>query len=145
MRLILFTFCLLFTSASIHAQTETEQISKTLMDYIEGTANGEPDRLREAFDKDFNLYFVKDDSLQVWSGEGYINRIKKGKKNNRIGRIISIDFENNAASAKVEIDMPGMKRIYTDYFLLLKMEGRWKIVHKSFTFRPYPEHKEAAK
>ena len=52
--------------------------------------------------------------------------------------ITSIDYENNAAQAKVEIDMPGMKRLYTDYFLLLKMEGRWKIVHKSFTYRPYP-------
>lgn len=132
---IVFTFCVL----SLNAQTEIEQISKTLMDYIEGTANGEPDRLREAFDKDFNLYFVKNDSLEVWSGEGYINRIKEGKKNNRIGKIISIDHENNAATAKVEIDMPGRKRIYTDFFLLLKMNDKWKIIHKTFTFKPYPE------
>lgn len=128
-----------FSVLSISAQTEIEQISKTLMDYIEGTANGEPDRLREAFDKDFNLYFVKNDSLQVWSGEGYVSRIQEGKKSNRVGRIISIDQEGDAATAKVEIDMPGRKRIYTDFFLLLKMKGKWKIIHKSFTFKPYPE------
>ncbi len=139
MRSIILSFVFAFFVLSLNAQTEIEQISKTLMDYIEGTANGEPDRLREAFDKDFNLYFVKNDSLQVWSGEGYINRIRKGKKNNRIGKIISIDYEGNAASAKVEIDMPGRKRIYTDFFLLLKMKRKWKVIHKSFTFKPYPD------
>ena len=82
--------------------------------YIEGTANGEPDRLREAFHPDFKLYFVDKDSLQAWSGEGYIGNIKEGRKSNRIGRIISIDYENDAASAKVEIAMPGRKRLYTD-------------------------------
>ena len=139
MKSIVLAFVFTISAISLNAQTEIEQISKTLMHYIEGTANGEPDRLREAFDKDFNLYFVKDDSLQVWSGEGYISRIKKGQKNNRVGKILSIDHEGNAATAKVEIDMPGRKRIYTDYFLLLKMRGKWKIVHKSFTFKPYPE------
>lgn len=139
MRSIILIFALFMCVSSANAQTEIEQISKTLMHYIEGTANGEPERLKEAFDKDFNLYFVKNDSLQIWSGEGYINRIAPGKKNNRIGKIISIDYENDAATAKVEIDMPGRKRIYTDYFLLLKMKGKWKIIHKSFTFKDYPE------
>ncbi len=139
MRSILSVIAFFAFTLSINAQTEIEQISKTLMHYIEGTANGEPDRLREAFDKDFNLYFVKNDSLEVWSGEGYISRIKKGQKNNRVGKILAIDHEGNAATAKVEIDMPGRKRIYKDYFLLLKMKGKWKIVHKSFTFKPYPE------
>jgi len=139
MKSILLAFVFTFCVITLNAQTEIEKISKTLMDYIEGTANGEPDRLREAFDKDFNLYFVKNDSLQTWSGEGYINRIKEGKKNNRIGKIVSIDYENNAATAKVEIDMPDRKRIYTDFFLLLKMNDKWKIIHKTFTFKPYPE------
>jgi Putative lumazine-binding len=31
-------------------------ITETLMHYIEGTANGQPDRLRKAFHPDFNRY-----------------------------------------------------------------------------------------
>ncbi|MBK8873751.1 MAG: nuclear transport factor 2 family protein [Bacteroidetes bacterium] len=108
------------------------------MDYIEGTANGEPERLRKAFHPDFKLYAVSDtDSLLVRSGEKYIANIKPGEKANRIGRIISIDFENDAAMAKAEIVVPGW-RIFTDYFLLLKYEGSWKIVQKSYTWRPFP-------
>ena len=121
------------------AQDEMASIQTTLMDYIEGTANGEPERLNRAFHPDFNLYYVRNDSIKTWSGKGYISNIKPGRKANRIGRIISIDYEGNAAMAKVEILMPARKRMYTDYFLLLKSDGQWRIVHKSFTYRNYPE------
>nr|MBP6825928.1 nuclear transport factor 2 family protein [Saprospiraceae bacterium] len=40
--------------------------------------------------------------------------------------------------AKAEIVMPDW-RIFTDYFLLLKYEGSWKIVQKSYTWREYPK------
>lgn len=136
--LIVFLFSFNLFAQSDNSKSEFDQITATLMDYIEGTANGEPDRVKRAFHKDLNLYHVAKDSLVTWSGKGYTDRIKPGRKSNRIGRIVAIDYENNAATAKVEIDMPGAKRIYTDYFLLLKLEGRWQIVHKSFTYVPYP-------
>ena len=121
----------------LYAQTDTELITATLNDYIEGTANGQPERLRRAFHPDFNLYFVNKDSLRVWSGKDYIGNIQEGVKNDRKGKIISIDIEKDAASAKIEIDIPSRKRVYTDYLLLLKYQGQWKIIHKSFTFRGY--------
>lgn len=109
------------------------------MKYIDGTANGEPDKLREAFHPDFNLYSVtKEDSLRIWKGQDYIEGIEEGKKANRIGRIISIDFEKDAAIAKAEILIPDW-RIFTDYFLLVKYQGSWKIVHKSYTWREVPK------
>lgn len=120
------------------AQTELEAITRTLMDYIEGTANGEPDRVTNAFHPELNLYSISDDDLNVWYGKDYIGGIKEGEKSNRIGRIVSIDYENDAAMAKIEIIMPGPKRIYTDYLMLLKYHNNWKIIHKSFTFVPYP-------
>ena len=139
-----FIVLLILTGFNAFAQTEDgpseiEQISETLMDYIEGTANGQPERLRKAFHPDFNLYAVtSEDSLQVRSGEAYISNVKEGEKTNRIGRIISIDYEKDAAIAKAEIVIPNW-RIFTDYFLLLKYEGSWKIVHKSYTWREIPE------
>lgn len=122
-------------------KSDFQQITETLMDYIEGTANGEPERLRRAFHPNFNLYTVSKDSLWIRSGEQYISGIKIGEKNNRIGRIISIDYEKDAAMAKAEIVVPNW-RIFTDYFLLLKYEGTWKIVQKSYTWREYPKCEE---
>jgi len=140
----IFTFsALLFIQLNISAQNNDSaiaQIRETIMNYIDGTANGEPEKLRKAFHPDFNLYTVSDkDSLMIRSGEKYISNIKPGEKSNRIGRIISIDVENNAAMAKAEIVVPNW-RIFTDYFLLLKYEGAWKIVHKSYTWKAYPKN-----
>ena len=119
--------------------TVNQQITETLMNYIDGTGNGEPEKLRKAFHPDFNLYTVtSEDSLRIRSGEKYISGVKEGEKSNRIGRIISIDYEKDAAMAKAEIVIPNW-RIFTDYFLLLKYEGSWKIVQKSYTWREYPK------
>ncbi len=135
---------ILFNGLKLSAQeqnskSEIEQISETLMDYIEGTANGEPERLRKAFHPDFNLYTITEENkLRIRSGEEYISQIKNGEKSNRIGRIISIDYEKDAAIAKAEIIIPNW-RIFTDYFLLLKYEGSWKIVQKSYTWVEIPK------
>lgn len=129
------------TTQSTSQKTDTQQLTETLMDYMEGVANGEPARLRKAFHPDFKLYTVKqDDSLLIRSGEQYISNIKLGEKIPRQGRILSIDVENNVATAKVEIVMPKF-RVYTDYFLLVKYQGSWKIIQKSYTFKDIPPHK----
>lgn len=126
------------TAQSNKTASDIDQITMTLMNYIDGTANGEPEKLKTAFHPDFNLYTVTDkDSLRIRSGRDYIANIKPGEKANRIGRIIFIDVENNAAMAKAEILIPNW-RIFTDYFLLMKYEGSWKIVQKSYTWREIP-------
>ena len=139
--------CIMGLSATSNAQTpqvaqELPLITATLMDYIDGTANGDPDQVRRAFHPDFNLYTVNDaDSLVVRSGAKYIAGIKVGEKNTRQGRIVSIDVEGNAAMAKAEIAIPGW-RIFTDYFLLLKYQGSWQIVQKSYSWREWPKGEE---
>ncbi len=140
--ILLFSLTLSLTQVSAQSSAEAselELITQTLMDYIEGTANGEPDRIRRAFHPDLNLYTVDNDTLKFRSGQGYISLFKVGQKRNRIGTIVSIDYENDAATAKIKIDMPDLKRIYYDYLLLLKVEGHWKIIHKSYTYTDYPK------
>lgn len=128
---------ILFCSISLpaFAQSDLERIQETLIDYIEGTANAEPERLRKAFHPDFKLYTVNDDSLRVIDGQKYI-LFETQEKSNHTGRIISIDHEQDAAIAKVEIVTPG-SGVYIDYFLLLKLDDKWKIIHKSYTGRPF--------
>jgi putative intracellular protease/amidase len=123
---------------ALNAKNDLEQITEILLDYIEGTANGQPERLRKAFHPNFNLYTIVKDTLWTRSGEQYIANTKIGEKSNRIGRIISIDIEKDAAVAKAEILIPKW-RIFTDYFLIMKYEGSWKIVHKSYTWREIPK------
>lgn len=122
------------TPGNAPAKSDADQIAGVLLDYIEGTANGQPDRVSGAFHPDFNLYTVDKGSLRVRSGKEYIAGIKPGEKTNRIGRILSVDVENDAAIAKAEIVVPNW-RTFTDYFLLLKYDGHWRIVQKSYSSR----------
>ena len=118
---------------SFNSNNEIAQITTTLMDYIEGSTGGQPDRLKKAFHPDLNLYSVKNGKLQIWAGTDYILDTKKGKPTGEAGRILSIDFENNAAVAKVEISHPAYSDTYIDYFMLLKIENQWTIIHKMYT------------
>jgi len=135
MLISMFSFCFYSLKAqSVTKEQEIKQITAVLMDYIEGTANGEPERLRKAFHPDFKLYAVNEkDSLLIRSGEKYIQNIKPGEKTNRVGKILFIDVEKDAAIAKAEITVPNW-RVFTDYFLLMKYEGSWKIVQKSYSW-----------
>jgi putative intracellular protease/amidase len=123
---------------TFNAKNDLEQITEILLDYIEGTANGQPERLRKAFHPNFNLYTIAKDTLWIRSGEQYIANTKLGEKANRIGRIITIDIEQDAAVAKAEILIPNW-RIFTDYFLIMKYQGSWKIIHKSYTWKAIPK------
>ena len=145
MKILQLTLILFLTGISLHGQIqpntpEIDQIATTLMKYIDGTANGEPQKLREAFHPDFNLYSATEsDSLLIRKGQEYIGNVKEGKKANRVGRIISIDYEKDTAIAKVEIIIPNW-RVFIDYFLLVKYAGSWKIIHKSYTWKPIPKN-----
>ena len=116
-------------------KTEIKQITETLIDYIEGSTNGQPDRLKKAFHSDLNLYYAKEGELKTWSGKAYIEDTKEGKPTGEIGKIISIDFENDIAIAKVQISDPEGSTPYIDYFMLMKIKDHWTIIHKMFTKR----------
>ncbi|MEM7162424.1 MAG: nuclear transport factor 2 family protein [Bacteroidota bacterium] len=131
-------FFLIF-SPSVNAQdaevNEIANITATLTDYIEGSTGGQPDRLKSAFHPNLNLYYVKEDQIRVWAGEDYIKDTKEGQPTGETGKIISIDFENDIATAKVQISHPNYDSPYIDYFMLAKQNGKWLIVHKMFTQR----------
>ena len=55
----------------------------------------------------------------------------KDSGSERRDRIVSIDFSGPAtAFAKVECQLP--PRYFTDYLSLLKLDGRWVVISKSY-------------
>ena len=79
------------------AKADSDEINVVLRDCIEGTANGEPDRVRNAFHEDLKRYSIKGDSLEVWEGKGCVDKIEAGEKNARQGRILFVDYEKDGA------------------------------------------------
>lgn len=132
MKKLVFIAMLLATSISASAQSEETAVRATAMDYIEGTANGEIERIRRAFHETAALYAVNDNGgLRKIPIDKYIGFFKPGQKSDRQGKIVSVDIANDAAQVKIEIVSGQWK--FTDYLLLLKLEEGWKIINKSYT------------
>lgn len=133
--LSLFLYPITSNASTPDPDPELELITATLMNYIEGTSYNHMNRVEEAFYPEANLYLDnKEKQLWVISITEYIGLYKDatpGKFNGRVGKIISIDYFNNIAQAKIEILLPAYNVRYIDMLILKKIEGEWKIISKT--------------
>ena len=118
----------LLTAANGAESADEAAIRETIQHYFDGGMS-----VRKAFHPTARMTYVRD-SLVIVPIEDYIARVEAnaGKGGpRREQRIASIDIANTAAVAKLELGS-GENRL-TDYMTLLKIDGRWLIVNKSFS------------
>jgi len=111
--------------------------------YIDGVQNGNLDAMRQAFHPQSSMFGYKGKDLFITPIQGlydYIASTTPPAKAGAVGKaytytITSISVVGNAAS--VEMAMDGYhEHDFTDYFQLLKVDGRWWIVSKLFHADP---------
>lgn len=121
------------TMAPACADDQTD-IRTVLQKYLDGTSQGKPELIREAFKDTMEIQWLDEKGdFRRRKGPDYIKLFKAGVKIPRVGKIINIDMTNgNAAGAKIEIRWNG--KLYTDYVLLMKINGDWKITNKIATW-----------
>jgi hypothetical protein len=133
---ILALFAIAYTSV-LAQPSEEAAIRETIQHYFQGHATGNGEHFRKAFHPDAKLFFIRDGKLTQWTSEEYIARAS-GKpaadEAQRKRRIDSIDISGNAAVVKVTLEYPNV--VFTDYMSMLKMDGQWKIVNKTFYAKP---------
>ncbi|MGI9205687.1 MAG: nuclear transport factor 2 family protein [Woeseiaceae bacterium] len=124
----------IFLSQSVaFADSHISDIQEVVQKYLDGTAHGRPELVSEAFLPSLEVqYLDEEDRLMRRNGPDYISRIEPGKKVPRAGRVVNIDATEKSAMVKVEIEWND--RLYTDYMLLLKVEGSWRIANKIATW-----------
>jgi len=109
-----------------------------LENYLKGHETGNPEYMKKAFYTEGKLIFVRDGKYTTRTFEEYIAGMKDGKpaadEAQRKRWIESIDIAGNSGVGKIILDYPNGK--FTDYMTLLKIDGEWKIVNKSFHLEP---------
>ncbi len=106
--------------------------------FFDGFYEGDIEKLKRIFHPNCHLFSAADgpleddDMLAVY--DLLENRLSPKDRNQpRYDRIISIDISRpEAALAKVQIAYGD--RFFTDYLSLLKVDGRWQIITKTFTY-----------
>jgi hypothetical protein len=122
------------TSATVAPNANEAEVRAAVEHYLLGHATGDGSHFRVVFHPDSKLYFNRDGKFMTRTSGDYIAGAP-GKpaadETQRKRRIAMVDVTGDVAVAKVELDYPDA--FLTDYFTLLKVEGKWMIMNKIFT------------
>lgn len=119
--------------SQVDAQEDRKGIEKTLGMYFDGWLTGDTTLIGEAMHSTCHLKNIKEGKVAVYDRSTYLGFFKpRPRIKNAEGRIIDINITGPAAAAKIELETE--KRIFTDYFNLLRLDGRWYIMDKISTF-----------
>ena len=133
--ILLFTAILAVTAFA--QDSEKAAVRVPLENYIKGHATGDGEYMKKAFHTEGSLIFIRDGKYATRSFADYIAGFT-GKpaadEAQRKRSIEAIDVNGNAAVAKIILDYPSAR--FVDYMTLLKINGEWKIVNKSFYAEP---------
>lgn len=112
-------------------------VQATLEQYLQGHATGDPAWMRRAFLPTAHIEGIREGGFTSWSLDEYC-RLFTGTpaadEATRQRRIDAIDIHGTAASAKATL-IHGATT-FTDYFVLLKVDGVWKIANKVYYAEP---------
>ena len=116
---------------------EEAAVRKALEHYFKGHATGQAEHFRKIFHPDAKLFAVRDGKYWQLTSEEYIARapgVAPVDEAQRKRTIEHVDVSGNAAVAKIVLDYPQVK--FTDYMSLLKIDGEWRIMNKTFYAEP---------
>lgn len=112
---------------------EKTEITKTVELYFEGMVERNKAKLEEAFIQEARLIGYRGENFTITSFETWADGISKGTPRNPedfVNKIVSIRVQGNTAVAETELFWPGV--YYYDFLTLVKIDGKWKIVNKSW-------------
>lgn len=141
MKLKSFAALALIASVACAQEADTAAARVPVENYIKAHATGDAAYVRKAFHPDAKIYSYRDGKLQALTVDEFA-KLFIGKpaanEDQRVRRIESVDVTGVAGSAKVYLDYPTVA--FTDYMSLLKVDGEWKIINKTFNGVPKPKN-----
>jgi hypothetical protein len=130
-------------------QTETYgEIAQALRPYFDGLYEGDAEKMREIFHPCCHLYSAPEQRLNDDDLESYLARVRSRPSPQSLGErrhdaILAIAATGEGA-AFATLRTARAPRLYTDYLSLLRIDGRWRIVAKTFSWVPLSESQATA-
>ena len=117
-----------------------DEIARALDLYFDGFHEGDVGKLQQIFHPAAHLYNagegkVQDDPIEVVYARVAGRVSPAANRQLRHDRIVTIDRAGpESALAKVQLAIG--PKLFTDYLSLLKVDGRWQIIAKTYTWVP---------
>ncbi len=112
---------------------EYEAVEQAAMKFVRSVAEGNSKYARELFTDEAVLFGYLDGELEHGSIEQFYRNVDSvGGGENFRARVDVVDVEESLAVVRVLEEGWGGRIDFTDYLLLLKMNGEWKCVAKAY-------------
>ncbi|MBR71836.1 MAG: hypothetical protein CMM30_02705 [Rhodospirillaceae bacterium] len=111
------------------------EISDTIQNYFDGLYEGNIEKLKSAFHEECHLFSSSDD-FSNWSRDKWLEIVENRDSPEKLGldrhdKIVFVDLaDENTALAKIQLAIP--PRYFTDYLSLIRINGNWKIISKTY-------------
>jgi len=123
---------------AVLAQSPDEQaVRATVNQYFQGHATASPDEMRKAFLPTAHIEGIRNGTFVSWTAEDYSSRFTGKPAPDEASRRRTIDtVDVSGSAAMVKATLVHGATTFTDYFVLLKVDGEWKIANKVYSSRP---------
>jgi hypothetical protein len=128
------TAFLLIAPVAVAAQQSDEgAVRQVINTYFRGHATGIPDTMRAAFLPTAHIEGIRNGTFTSWTVDQYVGGFRgqpAADEASRVRTIDQVDVSGSAATAKATLKHGATT--FTDYFVLLKVDGQWRIANKVY-------------
>jgi hypothetical protein len=137
-RLALVTLALTMLAVTAGAQqTDGQAARAAISQYFRGHATGDPAEMRRAFLPTAHIEGLRDGKFVSWTAEEYSSRFSGKPAADEASRRRTIDrVDVMGTAAMASATLVHGATTFTDYFVLLKVDGAWRIANKVYSSRP---------
>ena len=128
---------LLLPCSAAAQQPDEQAVRATVNVYLKGHTTGDGNVMRQAFLPTAHIEGIRDGKFVSWTVDEYTSRFSGKPATDEASRkrtIDSVDISGTAAMARATL-IHGATT-FTDYFVMLKVDGEWKIANKVYSSRP---------
>ena len=126
-------FAVVPASASASPHEDRDGVRAAIDHYFQGHATGDASHMRKAFLSTAHIEGIREGKFTSWSLDEYCARFSgepAPDESTRARTIDVIDVSGNSGMAKATLTHG--KTVFTDYFVLLKVDDEWRIANKVY-------------
>ena len=127
------SFLLIAPVALAAQQSDEAAVRQVINTYFRGHATGIPDTMRAAFLPTAHIEGIRNGTFTSWTVDQYVGGFRgqpAADEASRVRAIDEVDISGSAAMAKASLKHG--PTTFTDYFVLLKVDGQWRIANKVY-------------
>ena len=119
------------------AQSDDAGVRAVINQYFKGHATGQAEEMRKAFLPTAHIEGIRQGVFTSWTVDQYVGGFRGTPAADEATRRRTIESVNiSGTAAMVKATLVHGATTFTDYFVLLKVDGQWKIANKVYSSRP---------